>query len=49
VLEGTVEVPIKKYWSLNAYAGTIRGGDVVKRMFAGTTLTTGYVENVIRF
>jgi len=49
VLEGTVEVPIKKYWSLNAYAATIRGGAVVKRMFAGTTLTTGYVENVIRF
>ena len=49
VLEGTVEVPIKKYWSLNAYAGTIRGGAVVKQMFAGTVLTTGYVENVIRF
>ena len=49
VLEGTVAVPIKKYWSLNAYAGTIRGGAVVKRSFAGTALTTGYVENVIRF
>ena len=49
VLEGTIELPIKKYWSLNAYAATIRGGAVVKRMFAGTTLTTGYVENVIRF
>ena len=49
VLEGTVEVSIKKYWSLNAYAGTIRGGDVVKRMFSGTTLATGYIENVIRF
>lgn len=49
VLEGTVEVPIKKYWSLNGYVGTMRGGDVVKRMFAGTTLVTGYVENVIRF
>ena len=49
VLEGAVEVPIKKYWSLNAYAGTIRGGGVVKRMFSGTTLTTGYIENVIRF
>lgn len=49
VLEGSVEVPIKKYWSLNAYAGTIRGGDVVKRMFSGTTLTAGYLENVIRF
>ncbi|MDO8679177.1 MAG: alginate export family protein [Acidobacteriota bacterium] len=49
VLEGTIEVPIKKYWSLNAYAATIRGGAVVERMFAATTLTTGYVENVIRF
>ena len=49
VLEGTIEVPIKKYWSLNASAATIRGGAVVRRMFAGTTLTTGYVENVIRF
>ena len=49
VVEGTVEVPIKKYWSLTGYAGTIRGGDVVKQMFPGTTLTTGYVESVIRF
>ena len=44
-----MEVPIKKYWSLNVYAGTIRAGDVVKRMFSGTTLVTFYVENVIRF
>jgi hypothetical protein len=49
VLEGTVEVPIKKHWSLNGYAGTIWGGDVVKEIFADTRLTTWYIENVIRF
>ena len=26
VLEGTVDVPIKKYWSVNGYAGIMSGG-----------------------
>lgn len=49
VLEGTVDVPIRKYWSVNAYAGTMWGGGVVSRMFTGTRLTFWSIENVLRF
>jgi len=49
VLEGAVDVPLKKYWSVNAYAGTMWGGDVVKQIFSDTRLTFWFLENVIRF
>ena len=49
VLESTVDVPIRRYWSVNGYAGTMWGGDVVKQGFSGTRLTFWFVENVIRF
>ena len=49
VLEGTLDVPIRKYWSVNGYAGTMWGGGVVSRMFTGTRLTFWSIENVIRF
>lgn len=48
-LDATVDVPLKKYWSVNAYAGTMWGGDVVTHSFSGTRLTFWYLENVIRF
>lgn len=49
VLEGAIEVPLKKYWSVNAYGGTMWGSDVVKHHFSGTRLVFWFVENVIRF
>lgn len=49
VLEGVVEVPVKKYWSLNGYAGVMWGGGVVRRMFNDRPLTLWSLENVIRF
>jgi len=49
VLEGTIDVPLKKYWSVNAYAGTMWGGGVVKRYFTDKRLTFWSLENVIRF
>ncbi len=49
VLEGTFEVPIRKYWSVNAYAGTMWGGGVVSRWFTDKRLTFWSLENVIRF
>jgi hypothetical protein len=49
VLEGTIAVPIKKYWSVNAYAGTMRGGSVVKRWFTDKRLFFWSLENVLRF
>ena len=49
VLEGTIDMPIRKYWSVNAYAGVIWGGGVVKQMFTAKPLRLFSVENVIRF
>ena len=49
VLEGTVDVPIRKYWSVNGYAGTMWGGGVVARLFTDKRLTFWSIENVIRF
>jgi hypothetical protein len=49
VLEGTIDVPIKKYWSVNAYAGTMWGGGVVTRWFTDKRLTFWSIENVVRF
>ena len=48
MLEGTVDVPIRKYWSVNAYAGTMWGGGVVTRMFTGQAPHFLVLENVIR-
>lgn len=49
ILEGTVEVPIKRYWSLNGYLGSMWGGPVVRGLFETNRLTTWYLENVIAF
>jgi len=49
LVEGAVDVPIRKYWSVNAYAAAMWGGDVVRHQFSGTRLTTWFVENVVRF
>ena len=32
MIEGAVDVPIKKYWSINGYAGTMSAGDAVEHM-----------------
>jgi hypothetical protein len=49
VLEGTIEVPIRKYWTVNAYAGVMQGGGVVTRWFTDKRLFSWSLENVIRF
>lgn len=49
VLEGTIDVPIRKYWSVNAYGGVMWGGDVVKRSFTDKPLRFWFLENVLRF
>jgi hypothetical protein len=49
VLEGTIDVPIRTYWSVNAYAGTMWPGAAVRRMFTEKRLTVWALENVIRF
>jgi hypothetical protein len=49
VFEGSADVTITKRWSVNGYAGTIAGGDVVRGNFAGDRLGFFYVENVLAF
>lgn len=49
VLEGAVDVPLTRYWSVNGYGGTMWGGDVVTHNFSGTRLGFWYFENVFRF
>jgi hypothetical protein len=49
VIEGSVDVPIRRHWSMNGYTGTIWGGDVVRASFVGRRLRFWYVENVVRF
>ena len=47
--EGSADYTINRRWSINAYLGVIRGGDIVTRTFAGHRLIFGYVENVLQF
>ncbi len=49
VIEGALDVPIKKYWSINGYAAMMSAGDAVTQMFTNKRLTFWSVENVIRF
>jgi hypothetical protein len=49
VIEGAVDVPIRKYWSINAYAATMSAGDVITQQFTDKRLTFWSAENVIKF
>ncbi|MBY0497519.1 MAG: alginate export family protein [Cyanobacteria bacterium] len=49
VLEGTLEVPVRKHWSINGYAGTMTAGRVVRNVFTDKHLVFWSVENVVRF
>ncbi|HSC29735.1 MAG TPA: alginate export family protein [Vicinamibacterales bacterium] len=48
-VEGSVDWTIAPRWSINGYAGWIRGGDVVRFSFAGDRLVFAYIENVFQF
>jgi hypothetical protein len=49
VVEGALDVPIRKYWSINGYAAVMSAGDVVEQMFTNKRLTFWSIENVLRF
>lgn len=49
VLEASADLRVNRWWSVNGYVGTIRGGDVVRTSFAGNRLTFLYLENVLSF
>jgi hypothetical protein len=48
VVEGTADVRLSRYWSVNAYLGRMWGGPVVRGVFRGDRLFYWYVENVLR-
>jgi hypothetical protein len=49
VIEGATDVRLSRIWSVNGFIGTIRGGDVVRTLFAGEWLRFAYLESVIQF
>jgi hypothetical protein len=49
VIEGTLDVPINKHWSISGYAGNMSAGEVVRHFFTGKRLTFWLIENAIRF
>lgn len=48
ILEGTADVRISRYWSVNGYVGRMWGGPVVRGVFRGDRLFYWYVENVLQ-
>ena len=49
IVEGSADYTINRRWSVNAYLGHMRAGDVVRATFTDRPLTFGYIENVIVF
>ena len=49
VVEGTIDIPIKKFWSVNAYAAVMSAGDAVQAHFTDKHLSFWLIENVFRF
>ena len=49
IVEASADYAIAPHWSLGAYVGTLRGGEVVRRSFAGRTMTFGFLESAVQF
>jgi hypothetical protein len=49
IAEGSIDVTLKRSWSMNGYLGWMKGADVVRRTFAGDRLVFFYLENVLSF
>ena len=49
VVEGTVDVPITKHWSISVYAASMSAGDAVRTFFTDQRLTFWSLENGIKF
>jgi Alginate export len=47
-LEASADYTVSRRWSVNGYFSVASGGDVVRRSFAGRTMTYGYVESVVQ-
>jgi len=49
VVEGAVDVPIMKHWSISGYGAMMTAGDVVRQQFTNKHLTQFSFDNVVRF
>jgi hypothetical protein len=49
VLEGSADYAINPHGSLNGSAAAIRGGNVVRNLFAGSALSFLYIESIVQF
>lgn len=49
IVEGSADYAVSPRWSLNGYVGVAKGGQVVRRAFAGSMMTFAYLENVVAF
>ena len=49
IAELSADYALSRRWSINGFLGIARGGEVVRRSFAGRTMTFGYVENMLQF
>ncbi len=49
VLEGSADLRIVPQWTVGGYLGSIYGGEIVTRTFAGDVLLFGFVESTIQF
>jgi hypothetical protein len=49
LMTGAVRWQVSEAWTLRVAAGAMRGGDVVRRQFAGRTLRIFSVESALRF
>jgi hypothetical protein len=48
-LETSATYAITPRWSVYGFVGFMKGGDVVRRLFADNTLTFAYIENQFGF
>jgi len=49
IVELSADYAVSRHWSINGFLGVARGGEIVRRAFAGPTMTFGYIENVLQF
>ena len=49
IAEASADYTVSPRWSVNGYVGVAKGGQVVRRAFAGSTMGFAYFENVLQF
>ena len=48
-VEVAADYTITPHWSVNGFMGIMRGGEVVRRSLAGSTMAFAYLENILQF